>query len=153
VPGDAPEGEIAVAKANAKLEAALASVPLFEGLTKRQMKKVAEAAEVVDYMAGHSIVKEGDIGDSFFVVLVGQAKVTVKGRTVNRSLPGDHFGEISLLDGGPRTASVVSETPMTMLMMTRPNFLTVLEDDPQISIALMESLARMIRRVDRSLAR
>ncbi len=136
-----------------KLDAALASVPLFEGLTKRQLKKVSEVAEVVDYMAGHSIVKEGDIGDSFFVVLVGQAKVTVNGRTVNRSLPGDHFGEISLLDGGPRTASVISETPMTMLMMERRNFLAVLNDDPQISIALMESLARMIRRVDRSLAR
>jgi CRP-like cAMP-binding protein len=144
---------MAVAKTKPKLDAELASVPLFEGLTKRQLKKVAEAAEVVDYMAGHSIVKEGDIGDSFFVVLVGQAKVSVKGRTVNRSLPGDHFGEISLLDGGPRTASVISETPMTMLMMTRSNFLDVLNDDPQISIALMESLARMIRRVDRSLAR
>ena len=94
--------------AKPKLEVALAGVPLFEGLSKRQLKKVALVAELVDYMDGHSIVKEGDIGDSFFVVLVGQAKVVVKGRTVNRTLPGDHFGEISLLDGGPRTASVVS---------------------------------------------
>ena len=139
--------------AKQKLEPLLAPVPLFEGLSKRQLKQVADVAEVVDYMAGHSIVKEGDIGDSFFVVLVGQAKVTVKGRTVNRSLPGDHFGEISLLDGGPRTASVISETPMTMLMIERSSFLKVLIDDPQIAITLMESLARMIRRVDRSLAR
>ena len=139
--------------AKPKLEPLLASVPLFDGLSKRQLKKVADVAEAVDYMAGHSIVKEGDIGDSFFVVLVGQAKVTVKGRTVNRSLPGDHFGEISLLDGGPRTASVISETPMTMLMIERSNFLKVLIEDPQIAITLMESLARMIRRVDRSLAR
>ena len=139
--------------AKPKLEPILAGVPLFEGLSKRQLKKVAQVAEMVDYMAGHSIVKEGDIGDSFFVVLVGQAKVTVKGRTVNRSLPGDHFGEISLLDGGPRTASVVSETPMTMLMITRAHFLDVLIEDPQIAVTLMESLARMIRRVDRSLAR
>ena len=139
--------------AKPKLEPLLEPVPLFEGLSKRQLKKVAAVAEVVDYMAGHSIVKEGDIGDSFFVVLLGQAKVTVKGRTVNRSLPGDHFGEISLLDGGPRTATVISETPMTMVMITRTNFLSVLVEDPQISISLMESLARMIRRVDRSLAR
>ncbi len=139
--------------AKQKLEPLLAPVPLFEGLSKRQLKKVADVAEAVDYMAGHSIVKEGDIGDSFFVVLVGQAKVTVKGRTVNRSLPGDHFGEISLLDGGPRTASVISETPMTMVMIERSNFLKVLLEDPQIAITLMESLARMIRRVDRSLAR
>ena len=103
--------------AKPKIEVALAAVPLFEGLSKRQLKKVASVAEIVNYMGGHSIVKEGDEGESIFVVLAGQAKVTVKGRTVGRTLPGDHFGEISLLDGGPRTATVVSETPMTMLMI------------------------------------
>ena len=140
-------------KPNAKLDAALAGVPLFEGLTKRQLKKLTANAEVVDYMAGASVVKEGDIGDSFFVMLTGQAKVTVKGRTVNRSLPGDHFGEISLLDGGPRTATVVTETPVTMLMLTRGQFRKTVSDDPDLAVSLMESLARMIRRVDRSLAR
>ena len=104
-------------------------------------------------MEGASIVKEGQPGDSFFVALTGQAKVTVKGRTVHRVLPGDHFGEISLLDGGERTASVVTETPMTLLMIGRKGFLKSLEDDPEVSISLLESLARMIRRVDRSLAR
>ena len=142
-----------MAKPNAKLDAALAGVPLFEGLTKRQLKKLTTNAEVVDYMAGASVVKEGDIGDSFFVMLTGQAKVTVKGRTVNRSLPGDHFGEISLLDGGPRTATVVTETPVTMLMLTRGQFRKTVSDDPDLAVSLMESLARMIRRVDRSLAR
>ena len=72
---------------------------------------------------------------------------------MGRTLPGDHFGEISLLDGGPRTASVVSETPMTMLVIDRKDFQKVLNDDPTVTIALMENLARMIRRVDRSLAR
>ena len=61
------------------------------------------------------MVKEGQAGDNFFVALTGQAKVTVKGRTVHRILPGDHFGEISLLDGGVRTATVTTETPMTLL--------------------------------------
>ena len=87
------------------------------------------------------------------MVLSGQAKVTVKGRTVNRSLPGDHFGEISLLDGGPRTASVVTETPVTMMMLERPQFRKAVKEDPALALALLESLARMIRRVDRSLAR
>lgn len=136
-----------------KLDHALASVPLFEGLTKRQLKRLAGSAEVVDYMAGASVVREGDDGDSFFVVLSGQAKVTVKGRTVNRTLPGDHFGEISLLDGGPRTASVVTETPVTMMMLERAQFRKAVKEDPALALALLESLARMIRRVDRSLAR
>ena len=142
-----------MAKPKPKLEPVLAAVPLFEGLSKKQLKQVAGLAEVVNYMEGHSVVREGDIGDSFFVALAGQAKVQVNGRTVHRVLPGDHFGEISLLDGGERTATVTTETPMTMLMVSRTNFLTLIEKDPEMAIALMESLARMIRRVDRSLAR
>jgi CRP/FNR family cyclic AMP-dependent transcriptional regulator len=133
-------------------EVALAGVSLFEGLSKRQLRRIAEASEIVNYMAGHSIVREGEDGDSFFVVLEGQAKVSVRGRTVNRTLPGDHFGEISLLDGGPRTATVASETPMTMLVLDRAEFQHVIKEDPQVAVSLMESLARMIRRVDRSLA-
>ena len=95
-------------------------------------------------MHGLLVRADRDEGESIFVVLAGQAKVTVKGRTVGRTLPGDHFGEISLLDGGPRTASVVSETPMTMLMITRKDFQKVLNDDPEVAIALMANIARMI---------
>ena len=139
--------------AKQKLEVALAAVPLFGGLSTRQLKRLVATAEVVNYMDGHSIVREGEEGDTFFVVMAGQAKVVVNGRTMSRTLPGDHFGEISLLDGGPRTASVVSETPMTLLVIARKGFQKALQEDPELTIALMESLARMIRRVDRSLAR
>jgi CRP/FNR family transcriptional regulator, cyclic AMP receptor protein len=139
--------------AKPKLDGVLAGVPLFEGLSKRNLKKLASLAEMADFMEGASIVKEGQLGDSFFVAITGQAKVTVKGRTVHRILPGDHFGEISLLDGGERTATVTTETPMTLLMIDRKPFLKLLEDDPDLSVSLLESLARMIRRVDRSLAR
>jgi CRP/FNR family cyclic AMP-dependent transcriptional regulator len=139
--------------AKPKLDGVLAGVPLFEGLSKRHLKKLASLAEMADYMEGASIVKEGQPGDSFFVAITGQAKVTVKGRTVHRILPGDHFGEISLLDGGERTATVTSETPMTLLMIDRRPFLNMLGSDPQVTVSLLESLARMIRRVDRSLAR
>ena len=139
--------------AKPKLDSVLAGVPLFEGLSKRHLKKLASLAEKADYMEGASIVKEGQIGDSFFVALSGQAKVTVKGRTVHRILPGDHFGEISLLDGGERTATVTTETPMSLLMIDRKAFMKSVEGDPEVAISLLESLARMIRRVDRSLAR
>ncbi|MDP9298327.1 MAG: cyclic nucleotide-binding domain-containing protein [Actinomycetota bacterium] len=138
--------------AKPKLDGVLGSVPIFAGLSKRQLRQVAAVSELADYMAGHSIVREGEIGDSFFIVLRGQAKVTVKGRTIHRAMPGDHFGEISLLDGGPRTATVTSETPMTLLSISRKSFLRAIEKDPQISFAMMGTMARMIRRVDRSLA-
>ena len=142
-----------MAKSKPKLEPVLAAVPLFEGLSKRHLKKLAGLAEMANFMEGANIVKEGDAGDSFYVVLVGEGKVTVKGRTVHRVMPGDHFGEISLLDGGERTATVTAVTPMTLLMIVRKNFLKELEQDPSVSVALLESLARTIRRVDRSLAR
>jgi CRP/FNR family transcriptional regulator, cyclic AMP receptor protein len=139
--------------AKPKLDVTLAGVPLFEGLSKRQLKKIAALAEAANFMEGASVVKEGQPGESFFVALSGQAKVSVKGRTVHRILPGDHFGEISLLDGGERTATVTSETPMTLLIIQRKDFLHVVEADPDLAIALLECMARMIRRVDRSLAR
>jgi CRP-like cAMP-binding protein len=137
---------------NKQLLAVLAAVPLFEGLSRRQLKQIADLAEVASFMAGATLVKEGDAGDSFFVILTGEAKVRVRGRTVNRAIPGDHFGEISLLDGGPRTASVVSETPMTVLLIERTAFQKLLRKDPSLSMQLLKSMARLVRRVDRSLA-
>jgi CRP/FNR family cyclic AMP-dependent transcriptional regulator len=135
-----------------QLIAALGGVPLFESLTNKQMRQVAELAEVARFMSGASIVKQGALGDSFYVVLTGQAKVVANGRTVHRVLPGDHFGEISLLDGGERSASVVAETPMTLLEITQKQFFTMLKKEPDTTVALLEGLARAVRRMDRSLA-
>lgn len=130
-----------------KLDVVLASVPLFEGLSKRHLKQIAALATVDHYMEGATIVKEGDPGDSFFVVLSGQAKVVVKKRTVNRILPGDHFGEISLLDGEPRSASVISETPMIVTSIGRKGFERLLRDDPILSMAMLRTLAKRLRSV------
>jgi CRP-like cAMP-binding protein len=130
----------------------LEGVPLFAGLPPKHLKRIRDLAEPADYMAGASLVKEGTEGDSFFVILEGLAKVTVGKRTINRLMPGDYFGEISLLDGGLRSASVVSETPLKVLMIDRKRFLKLLEDEGAIAIALLEGLARLIRRTDRSLA-
>jgi CRP/FNR family cyclic AMP-dependent transcriptional regulator len=137
--------------ASRKLDTVLSAVPLFDGLSRRHLKRLAAASEVADFMAGHAIVREGEPGDAFFVVLAGQAKVTSNGKLVNRVLPGDHFGEISLLDGDVRTATVTSETPMTLLMLPRPRFLKALRDDPDIAMNLLAGLARQVRRTTRSL--
>ncbi len=139
--------------AKSSVEAVLAAVPLFDSLSKRQIKKIGMLGKPVLFMAGHSIVREGETGESFFVVLEGQGRVLARGRTINRLLPGDHFGEISLLDGGPRSATVESETPMRLFELTRRSFLRALRDDTDLAIAMLESLARTVRRVDRSLAR
>jgi CRP/FNR family transcriptional regulator, cyclic AMP receptor protein len=137
--------------ANVKLDSVLASVPLFEGLSRRHIKRLANVSEVADFMAQHAIVREGEPGDAFYVVLAGQAKVTTNGKVVNRVMPGDHFGEISLLDGDVRTASVTSETPMTLLMLQRPRFLKLVREEPEMAMYLLSSLAKQIRRTSRSL--
>lgn len=137
---------------NKQLTTVLGAVPLFGDLSNKQLKKVVDLAEVARFMAGAALVKQGDIGESFYVVLTGQAKVVANARTINRLLPGDHFGEISLLDGGPRTASVVAETEMTLVIITQKGFLAMLAKDPEITICLLEGMARTVRRLDRTLA-
>ena len=130
-----------------KLDVVLASVALFDGLSKRHLKQIAALATVDNYMEGATIVKEGESGDSFFLVLSGQAKVLVRKRNINRILPGDHFGEISLLDGGPRSASVVTETPMTVASIGRKGFERLLQNDPDLSLAMLRTLAKRLRSV------
>ena len=105
--------------ATTKLEDVLAYVPLFRGLTRKQLKHLAGLMDVADYMADAAIVREGTKGDAFYVVLKGQAAVTSNDRFLARVVPGDHFGEIAAVDGGLRSATVTSETPMQLGVMTR----------------------------------
>jgi CRP/FNR family transcriptional regulator, cyclic AMP receptor protein len=139
--------------AKAKLDAVMASVPLFESLSRRHLKKIAGLISTVEYDAGDTVIQEGEPGDSFFVAVSGQARVLSGGRTLHRLIPGDHFGEISLLDGRPRSASVVAETPLSLLQLPRTSFLKMVREDADLARALLASLARMVRRVDRSLGR
>jgi CRP-like cAMP-binding protein len=130
---------------------ALAQVPLFSGLAPRYLRRLADLTEEHRYMEGSRVVREGDIGDTFYVILEGEAKVTSKsGRVVNRLRPGDFFGEISLLDGGPRTASVVADTPLVMLALPRAAFLKLIQQDPEVGVKLLAYAATMLRRLERS---
>jgi CRP/FNR family cyclic AMP-dependent transcriptional regulator len=139
--------------ANAKLDSVIATVPLFESLSKRHLKKIAGLISTVEFDAGDTVIREGEAGDSFFVTVSGQARVLSGGKMLHRLIPGDHFGEISLLDGGPRSASVVAETPLSLLRLPRASFLKLIRDDADLARALLSSLARTVRRIDRSLGR
>lgn len=130
---------------------ALARVPLFSGLAPRHLKKLADLTEEQKFMEGARVVREGDIGDTFYVIREGEAKVVSgTGRVVNRLRPGDFFGEISLLDGGPRTATVIADTPMRMLALPRKAFLQVLQQEPVVGVKLLGYTAFMLRRLERS---
>jgi CRP-like cAMP-binding protein len=133
---------------------ALAQVPLFSGLAPRHLRRIGDLTEEQRYMEGSRVVREGDVGDTFYVILEGQAKVVSgSGRVVNRLRPGDFFGEISLLDGGPRTASVVAETPLTMLALARKDLLRVVQQDPAVGVKLLAHTATLLRRLERGTSR
>jgi CRP/FNR family cyclic AMP-dependent transcriptional regulator len=132
---------------------ALSGVPLFTGFSKRHLQHLADAADEVLFPAGAAIVEEGNLGETLFVLLEGQAKVVRGGKVRTRLVPGDFFGEVSVLDGGPRTASVVAETPVAALRLFRRTVLELMESEPQFALGLLEGVARRIREIDRSLTR
>jgi CRP-like cAMP-binding protein len=135
--------------ATTKLEDVLAYVPLFRELNKRQLKHLAGLMDVADFMADAAIVREGTKGNAFYVVLKGQAVVTMGDNFLTRLVPGDHFGEIAAIDGGERSASVTSETPVQLAVMTRMDLQKALRDDPELALALMIALAQMVRRANK----
>jgi CRP/FNR family cyclic AMP-dependent transcriptional regulator len=132
---------------------ALSGVPLFSGFSKRHLHRLAASADDVAFREGEQIVEQGNLGETLFVLLEGQAKVVRDGRVRARLVPGDFFGEISVLDGGPRTASVVAETPVSALRVFRRTLLEMIGSEPHLALDLLEGIARRIREIDRSLTR
>jgi CRP/FNR family transcriptional regulator, cyclic AMP receptor protein len=128
---------------------ALAGVPMFGGFSPKHLNRLAAETDELDLPAGHTIVREGDPGETLFVVLEGQARVIRAGKRVGRVLPGDFFGELSALDGGPRTASVVAETPVRVLRLFRRTLMRLIADEPQVRMKLLDGIVRRLREVDR----
>jgi CRP-like cAMP-binding protein len=124
---------------------ALQSVPLFSGLTKKELGVVAGATKEVTAGAGDILAKEGEGGIGFFLIISGTARVVVNGRTRRRLGAGDTYGEIALLDGGPRSATIVSESDMRLLGVTAWAFKGLLTQYPSITIKLLEGVASRLR--------
>ena len=129
----------------------LAGVPLFSGLTSRHLKRLADLAEEVRFDAGTRIVQEDQPGGTMYVILEGEAKVTRGKRALNHLYPGDFFGEVSLLDGGPRTATVTAVTPVVAARLFRKEFDKLIAADPTVSVKILNELAARIRRTHRPL--
>jgi CRP/FNR family cyclic AMP-dependent transcriptional regulator len=130
---------------------ALAEVPLFAHLSGRDLRQVHAITEEYDYPEGAVIAKEGSSGDAFFVVLEGQAAVRRGGRTVATLWPGDFFGEISLLDGGPRTATVSAQTAVRCLVLLHEEFLRLLASDGAFAAKILRGAAQRLRQMDHPL--
>ncbi len=133
----------------------LRDVPLFSALSRPQLSRIAELAQEVTYGPGRMIVRDGSPGLAFYVITGGRAKV-IKGKIASASGeavlgPGDFFGELALLDGGPRSASVVADGPITTIRIERAPFRNLLKDEPDIALKLLEGMAGRMRAMMRSL--
>jgi CRP/FNR family transcriptional regulator, cyclic AMP receptor protein len=123
----------------------LSLVPLFANLTDRQRRKLLRGASEDSYETGSSIVREGGRTETLFVVLEGTAKVVRDGRTVAWRNQGDFFGEISMIDGRRRGASVVADTPMRCLVLYHDVLRKLVMDDPRMAWSLLLTVAGRVR--------
>jgi CRP/FNR family transcriptional regulator, cyclic AMP receptor protein len=126
----------------------LASVPLFRGMSSKELRDIGKATVELKIDEGTEFVTQGDVGREAFVVVEGTAEVIRNGKTIAELEPGDCVGELALLDHGPRTASVVAATPLTVLTLGPREFLGVLDQVPTLNHKILASLASRVRELD-----
>lgn len=127
----------------------LRNVSLFTSCSTKDLEKIAKVGEEISFPAGTLIVDQGQTGTEAFVVMEGAVIVKRNGKKVATLGPGSIVGELSLLDHGPRTATVICDTDCALLMIGQRNFLAVVDEVPALSHKLMAALAGRIRDLDR----
>jgi len=130
----------------------LARVPIFEHCTLEEIASIAAVAQEHDFAPGQIIVTQGTPGQAFYLILAGRVGIERDGRPLGAFGTGDFFGEMSLLDKAPRSATITAIEPTTCLMLSSWDFKAVLERTPSIAIKLLEVLSRRLRVADERLA-
>ena len=123
----------------------LGRVELFKSLSNRHLKKVGNLAELKRFKKGATIVKEGARGDAFYIILDGQAELTTSGGLKHMLSAGDSFGELALLDGHPRAATITATDQVAAAVIPRVGFQKLLKDEPAITLSLAHGLVAIIR--------
>ncbi|MGH9186198.1 MAG: cyclic nucleotide-binding domain-containing protein [Acidimicrobiales bacterium] len=126
----------------------LATVPLFRACSKKELQRIARASDEINVEAGRLLTEQGTAGRECFVIVEGTATVRRNGRKVATLGPGDYVGELALLDHGPRTATVVADTPMKVLVLGPREFTGVLDEVPGLHRKLLAGLAGRVRELD-----
>jgi CRP/FNR family cyclic AMP-dependent transcriptional regulator len=148
-----PSSSLGVSVSLERIADFLATVPLFRELDRQALRRFAELTREQRFAKGARIVREGDPGDALFIVRSGEVKVELiaqDGREVILGVlgVGDHFGELSLIDGQPRSAHVVATVPSVLLVLRRGDFRKQVEEQPQVAWALLGELSRRLRQAD-----
>ena len=126
----------------------LKRVPLFAGLEPDELSHLAAITEERDVPAGTTLTNEGRHEGYFFAIASGSVRIDRAGRTINTLSDGDFLGEIALLDGGPRTATAVTEAPTRLLVMNNKRFWQLLDEAPQLRQPILDEVGRRLRLLD-----
>jgi CRP-like cAMP-binding protein len=132
-----------VLRKNAKIEL-IGRVPLFAQCSKRELAEIAALADELSLPAGRKLAAEGAAGHEFVVIAEGAAEVKRRGRVVNRLRAGDFLGEIALVTGQKRTATVTTTEPSRLLVLTAPAFRSLLRDHPALQLKVLDALAERL---------
>jgi CRP/FNR family transcriptional regulator, cyclic AMP receptor protein len=124
------------------LEAQLKDVPIFSGLSKKELATVAREVDELDVAPGKELARQGEFGHEFFVIVEGTAEVLQDGASIAEMGPGDFFGELALLDEERRTATVRATSPMGVLVMTRQSFRALDRAVPGVHATISEAIAQ-----------
>jgi CRP/FNR family cyclic AMP-dependent transcriptional regulator len=125
--------------------ALLSAAPLFAAVDAEGIARIADRVVEVEFPHGGVIARQGDVGTGFFVIASGGTRVVRDGRTLATLGPGDFFGELSVLDGRPRTAQVIAEGPTTCLALATWDFEAVVTEQPAVALAVLRGLAGRLR--------
>jgi CRP/FNR family cyclic AMP-dependent transcriptional regulator len=126
---------------HAWIDEQLAAVPLFEGMSKKQLRRISSLMTRIDRPAGQVLTTEGQQGCEFFIVLEGEVEVRQGDRVIATRRAGEYVGEIALLDRRPRTATVVATTPVSVEVLSRSEFVSLLAEAPELSEQVMATMA------------
>lgn len=129
----------------------LQRVELFSDLSEDQLDLVATLAEDVRAAAGQALVQQGEPGQELVLIADGRVRVERNGRVIAHMETGDYFGDMSLLDGYPRSATVVTDTPSSLLVIQKRTFDQLLERNPQLKSKLLVTLSHRLRRLQENL--
>ena len=129
----------------------LQRVPLFSGFNEAELRRVAELSRILDAPAGTVITQIGDAGDSFFIIIDGMAAVRTPVGTGSQLHAGDCFGEMSLVDGEPRSATIVATTDLRLLVVDREHFWRLLDETPELIRRILTMLSRRVRRLEQTI--
>jgi CRP/FNR family cyclic AMP-dependent transcriptional regulator len=125
------------------------SVPLFSDFGDKDLQRISEISKQVEFSPGKEIARQGDAGLGFHMIMAGEVEVDVDGTTRATLGPGSYFGEMSLLDGGPRSATVRAVSPVRTISMASWDFHAMLDKHPELAKKLLIELSRRLRSIER----